>query len=229
MTLSLKVNGLAVRTGRGRTLLQMNALSVPAGSMIGVRGPSGAGKSTLLYALAGLLDVVDGDVLWGDADLYAMSAEGRASFRAERMGMIFQDFLLFEELGAGGNAGISTMFRPASERAALRARSDGYLRGLGLDASAGRPASSYSGGERQRIAVARALANDASILLADEPTASLHREAADRLIDDLCGLVQETGRTLVAVSHDPVLIERMDRVLTIENGVVTKDTRRDPA
>jgi ABC-type lipoprotein export system ATPase subunit len=229
MSLSLNVGDLVVRSDRGRMLLKVGSLAVPAGSLVGVRGPSGAGKSTLLYALAGLLDNAEGIVRWGDTDLRGLSPEGRASFRSRNMGMVFQDFLLFEELGAAGNAGIAAMFLKRGDRAPLRERAAENLNALGLDPAATRLVSSYSGGERQRIAVARALANDAAIILADEPTASLHREAADRLIDDLCRIVRETGKTLVTVSHDHVLIDRMDRVLTIEDGAVTEDSERAAA
>lgn len=210
-------------------LLEVPHLKAPPGSLIGVRGPSGAGKSTLLYALAGLLDSAEGHVLWGDTDLCSLTSGRRAGFRADTMGMVFQDFLLFEELSAIANAGIAAMFRKPEERAPLRGRAARTLEALGLDAGPSRLASSYSGGERQRIAVARALANDAAILLADEPTASLHRDAADRLIEDLCNLVRDTGKTLVAVSHDEALIARTDRVLTIENGAVIGDRLREPA
>jgi len=228
-SLALEVQDLVVRSERGRTLLDVGALSLPAGSLVGVRGPSGAGKSTLLYALAGLLENVMGTVRWGKTSLYERSPEGRAAFRADAVGMVFQDFLLFEELGAGGNAAVSAMFRPPAARSHIHERTAKALKALGLDPDDMRLASSYSGGERQRIAVARALANDPAILLADEPTASLHREAADRLTDDLCRMVRETGRTLVAVSHDSALIDRMDRVVTMENGRVREDVERTAA
>jgi putative ABC transport system ATP-binding protein len=92
-----------------------------------------------------------------------------------------------------------------------------------------RTVATFSGGERQRAAIAQALANDAGILLADEPTASLHREAADRLIWDLVALAREGGKTMIAVSHDGALLARMDRVLTVEDGSVTADDKVEVA
>ena len=223
MTLPLAVRGLRVASPEGRELLAVPALDAPEGAMIGVRGPSGAGKTTLLHALAGLLDAAGGTVTWGGTDLLALSAERRAAFRGRHVGMIFQDFLLFEEMGALDNAAVAAMFAPAAERGALRRRAADRLRRLGLGAGDPRPVSSYSGGERQRVAVARALAGGAGILLADEPTASLHRDAADRLVDDLVALVRGDGATLIAVSHDPALIGRMDRVLTVDGGLLAED------
>lgn len=220
--LPLSVSGLGIRGPRGRQLLTVPALEIPAGALIGIRGPSGAGKSTLLYALAGLLDRATGQVRWGGTDLLALGPERRAAFRADHIGMIFQDFLLFEELDAVGNAGLTALFRPRAARAPLRARAEAQLVRLGLDSDA-RSVASFSGGERQRVAIARAMAARAPILLADEPTASLDRVTADRLIDDLVALARDTGTTLIAVSHDLRLIERMDRVLTILDGALVGD------
>ena len=220
--LPLAVSGLEVRSPRGRVLLSVPSLDVPAGALVGVRGPSGAGKSTLLYALSGLIGQATGSVRWGVTEMLTLGPEQRAAFRAASIGMIFQDFLLFEELDAPGNAAVTALFRPRAERQAMRARAVDHLARLGLDGG-GRGVSSFSGGERQRVAIARAMAAEAPILLADEPTASLDRAAADRLVDDLVELARDTGTTLIAVSHDPYLTDRMDRVLTIENGALVAD------
>lgn len=224
MAQALTIDALVVRApgkqAGGRVLLDLPRLALDPGTALGVRGPSGAGKSTLLHALAGLLDRVEGRIAWGATDLYAMPRARRAAFRNAHVGMIFQDFLLFEELGALDNASLSALFRPRRQRAALRAGARQHLDRLGIDAAA-RSVASFSGGERQRVAVARALAADPAILLADEPTASLHRDAADALIGDLLALVQGGGKTLVAVSHDPNLLARMDRVIDIADGRLT--------
>lgn len=219
--LPLAVTGLEVRNPRGRTLLSVPGLTVPAGALIGIRGPSGAGKSTLLYALAGLLETTQGQVRWGGTDLLTLGPERRAAFRADHIGMIFQDFLLFEELDALGNAGLTALFRPRATRAPLRARAAAQLARLGLGGSGeARSVASFSGGERQRVAIARAMAAEAPILLADEPTASLDRAAADRLVEDLVAIARDSGMTLIAVSHDQNLIARMDRVLTVTDGAL---------
>ncbi|MWB77141.1 ATP-binding cassette domain-containing protein [Pseudooceanicola sp. 216_PA32_1] len=228
MGLPLSITGLTVRASDGRVLLSLPELELPAGALVGIQGPSGAGKSTLLYALAGLLDA-QGMIRWGDEDILRLLPGKRTRFRAENIGMIFQDFLLFEELDAEANAGLAAMFRPRRERGAVRARAAGWLDFLGLGRQAkDRSVASFSGGERQRTSIARAMATNAPVLLADEPTASLDRAAADALIEDLIAAARGAGTTLVAVSHDPALIARMDRVLNIVDGRAT-DNRASAA
>lgn len=217
MTLPLSIEALQARAETGHLLLDIPHLTLEPGRSLGIRGPSGAGKSTLLYALAGLLECLDGQLCWGETDLVALSASRRAAFRERHVGMIFQDFLLFEELDAHTNAGLSALFSPRRERAAITARAHEHLKRLGVGDTS-RKVATFSGGERQRVAVARALAANPGILLADEPTASLHRSAADTLGGDLVALAREASTTLVVVSHDELLLEALDDVLTIEDG-----------
>ncbi|MFN2305672.1 MAG: ABC transporter ATP-binding protein [Paracoccaceae bacterium] len=222
--LPLVVTDLDLRGLDGRPLASLTRLNVTAGTSLAIRGPSGAGKSTLLHAFSGLVRPAGGQVLWGDTDLATLSDSARTRFRRENVGLIFQDFLLFEELGALDNAALSAAFAPRTARAALRDRAANWLDRLGLAQTGTRRADSFSGGERQRIAVARALSNDPAVILADEPTASLDRATADRLIDDLVALSQDSGRTLIAVTHDEALASRLDRVLTMADGRVVEDS-----
>ncbi|WP_245515049.1 ABC transporter ATP-binding protein [Jiella endophytica] len=218
MSLDLVVRDLVVKAREGRELLSVERLDIPAGSRIGIRGPSGAGKSTLLFAIAGLLRPSSGTVAWGDQRISEMSPGDRARFRRENVGLVFQDFLLFEELSALGNAAIAARYASRSSRRAIIAAAGAGLERLGLKKLGGRRVESFSGGERQRVAMARALANDPGIILADEPTASLDRTSADRLIEDLSALSGGSGRTLIAVSHDAALHARMDRVIDVVDG-----------
>lgn len=222
--LALAVAGLELRAPDGRRLADVAGLSVAAGSSVAIRGPSGAGKSTLLHALSGLVRPAAGQVVWGGTDLATLDDAALTRFRRERVGLIFQDFLLFEELGALDNAALAAAFLPRSGRAALRQRASDWLDRLGLGQAGARRADSFSGGERQRIAVARALANDPPVILADEPTASLDRISADRLAGDLASLSRDTGRTLIVVTHDAALADRLDRVLTMAEGRIVEDT-----
>nr|WP_320141125.1 ATP-binding cassette domain-containing protein [uncultured Cohaesibacter sp.] len=217
-SLELSVEGLLVSGERGRTLLTIERLVVHPGETIGIRGPSGAGKSTMLYALAGLADVKQGQVRWGEDELSAMGEEARARFRRSSVGMIFQDFLLFEELDAISNAAIATGYLHGLQHAALMERAQSMLEKLNIKETAHRTIASFSGGERQRVAIARALAHDPAVILADEPTASLDRKVADQLIDDLVAVVRQEKKTLIAVSHDHHLHDRMDRIIDIEDG-----------
>ncbi|WBU59744.1 ABC transporter ATP-binding protein [Paracoccus albus] len=214
MSLPLDVRELSV-SAKGRVLLTIPRLELAAGSLTAIRGPSGAGKTTALHALAGLVPA-KGQLSWGRYDLTRLSQSQRTQFRRENLGMIFQDFLLFEELSGRENALISTAFRP--ERAVLAARVDRMMQEMGIAGLSARRADLLSGGERQRIAVVRALAHDPPVLLADEPTASLDRAAADRLIEDLSNQARRDGRTVVVVSHDENVWSAMDQVLTIRDG-----------
>ncbi len=220
--LSLAVTDLDVRAPGGRHLVLVPRLDVAAGTSLAIRGPSGAGKSSLLNALSGLVRPAAGKVVWGDTDLAALDEAGCTRFRRERVGLIFQDFLLFEELDALDNAALAAAFAPRADRAMRRQRAAHWLDRLGLGQAGPRRVDSFSGGERQRIAVARALAGDPAVILADEPTASLDRASADRLIDDLVGLARHDGRTLIAVTHDAALAARMDRVLTMADGRIVE-------
>lgn len=221
MTLPLAVRDLSVRTGRGRVLLDLPKLDVDPGTRLGVRGPSGAGKSTLLFALAGLLDTAQGQVTWGDTQILGLGTSARAAFRARCVGLIFQDFLLFDELSPAANAQLAAAFAPRAERPGIAARAEAQLAALGVPGDV-RTTASFSGGERQRVAVSRALATDPAVLLADEPTASLDRRAADRLIADLLAQSEQSGRTMIAISHDAALLEAMDRIITVEDGRITE-------
>lgn len=220
MSLPLSARDVVIRAN-GRDLLSLPRLDLPAGSLTGIRGPSGAGKTTALYAMAGLLGAA-GSLTWGATDLCRLSQAARTRFRGDYMGMIFQDFLLFEELTARANALIASSFR--RDRARLAPRVDALMDRLGIAALADRRADLLSGGERQRVAAVRALSHDPAILLADEPTASLDRAAADALIADLAALARDEGRTVVIVSHDEQVWQHMDRMLTIRDGALMDDT-----
>lgn len=219
---ALRVRDLEVRTVHGRRLLSVPALDVAPGEAVVVRGPSGAGKSTLLYAISGLLPTATGSVHWNDLELSAASEAQRASFRSRNLGFIFQDHLLFEELSAEENASLAAAYAPKSMRDDLREVGSAMLSKLGVGGKGRQPIASFSGGERQRVAVARALAGNPAVILADEPTASLDRPTADSLIDDLLALAREGKRTLIVVSHDTALHDRADRLIEVLDGVLTE-------
>ncbi|MCD7059845.1 ABC transporter ATP-binding protein [Pelagibacterium xiamenense] len=224
MGLALAISGLAVSGRDSRTLLAVPDLEVAPGSCVAVKGPSGAGKSTFLFACAGLAGTASGSIVWGDTDILALGIQKRAAFRRSAIGLVFQDFLLFEELSALANAALPGAFAPAGAQKAMRLRAASVLERLGIAPLGARTVESFSGGERQRVAIARALASDPDVILADEPTASLDRKAADALVDDLVRLARTDGKTLVAVSHDSAVHERADRVIEIIDGQIASDT-----
>jgi ABC-type lipoprotein export system ATPase subunit len=220
---ALAIDNLTVRTDTGRRLLQVDRLHVPAAQVVAIRGPSGAGKSTMLNAIAGLQSVSSGHLRWGDTDLAGLSERRRADFRRRTFGVIFQDHHLLEEFSAEENAALAAFYAPAPERSGIKQRAREVLAQFGIEDSKLHRVHTFSGGERQRVAVARALAHNPPVLLADEPTASLDRQAADGLIETVLADVRRHGRTMIVVSHDPALIAAVDRVLTIRDGLVTGD------
>jgi len=222
MSLGLSVTNLEVKAPSGRTLLAVPDFSLAPGTCLGVRGPSGAGKSTFLFALAGLAENASGAVTWDKTDLMPLSAEARAKFRRHHVGMVFQDFLLFEELSAVANAALPGAYASRARQSGIAETAQSVLTRLGITHGA-RTVESFSGGERQRVAIARALAANPEFILADEPTASLDRKTADALINDLVTLARDEGKTLIAVSHDPAVYTRMDRVIEIIDGRIASD------
>jgi ABC-type lipoprotein export system ATPase subunit len=214
--LPLNVRDLCVTGDEGRPILRLDALSLTPGQSLGISGPSGAGKTTLLLALSGLLLNVTGRIEWGGADIVGMRFAERRAFRAAHLGMIFQDSLLFDELAPLANAGLFALFSPGGSREPIMHRAEELLARMGVPTDRA-STTTLSGGERQRVTIARALASDPGVLLADEPTAALHREAADLVIEDLASHGQ--GKTVITASHDSRLLARMERVIELEGGV----------
>ncbi|MEL7344592.1 MAG: ATP-binding cassette domain-containing protein [Pseudomonadota bacterium] len=222
MGLALSVQDLRVNTASGRQLLSVPEFGVAAGEAVVIKGPSGAGKSTFLYALAGLMGRVEGSVTWGQRNLNQMSPKMRTTFRRETIGFVFQDHHLFEELSALGNAALPSAYAPRAQRSNIRVHAAEMLDRLNMTGQFAQPASKQSGGERQRVAVARALANNPPVILADEPTASLDRAAADALIEDLLRMTHDDGRTLIVVSHDTAFQDAAPRLIEIRDGHLAK-------
>jgi len=216
--LPLTVSALTVTAPNGRRLLDVPELALGAGGLLGVKGPSGAGKTTLLHALGGLLQP-QGTVRWGDADLGTLTAETRARFRAEHMGMIFQDFLLFDELSPKENAGLSALFAPKAKRSAVRNAAVAQLSHLKVPTDV-RSVASFSGGERQRVAVARALTNRPPVVLADEPTGNLDEHTADSVMDTLLQACANQQTALVLVTHNPTYAQRTQRSTSLHLGAL---------
>ncbi len=183
------------------------------GRITTISGPSGSGKSTLLYVLAGLLPPGDGRVTLNGTNLYAMSERRRDAWRRTNIGFIFQDFHLIDELSPLANATLPATFGPAP---GVRERAAQLLERLGVPAER-QTIAQLSRGERQRVAVARALAFDPPVVLADEPSASLDRAATAELVSILAGLAKE-GRTVVVASHDPDIRAASHHVFHLQHG-----------
>ncbi len=220
MTEILRVSGVTKVFGAGDTEVRAVDgvdLSVPAGQLLLIMGPSGSGKTTLLTIIGGLLRPTSGSVVIDDVEITSLSERELAPVRRRKVGFIFQSFNLWETLSVQENvelvlnmAGVTG--RPARERARTLLEERGLHHRLSFRSR------DLSGGEKQRVSIARALANEPRLLLADEPTANLdskHGHDVMRLLKDLAG---SGDRAVIAVSHDQRIREVADRVVWLEDG-----------
>ncbi|WP_206338491.1 ABC transporter ATP-binding protein [Antarcticimicrobium sediminis] len=194
-------------------------LTIAPGETVALVAPSGAGKSTLLH-IAGLLDTPDtGRVLIGGQDMTGRGDGARTAVRRGDVGFIYQFHHLLPEFTAAENV-ILPQLADGAGRAQAGARAAELLERVGLSARADHRPAALSGGEQQRVAFCRALANRPRLLLADEPTGNLDPDTSDRVFDVLMTLVAETGLAALIATHNMGLAARMDRVLRLENGMV---------
>ena len=196
------------------------SLSVRKGERVSIMGASGAGKSTLMHLLGGLDRPTAGQVWFDGADLYAMSAGRRTEVRATRLGFVFQAYHLLPELELVDNVLLPALSRPGAlgRMAALRARALMLLDRVGLKGRAGHRPLELSGGEQQRAALARALMNEPELILADEPTGNLDSATGQQVLDYLFALVQESGHTLILVTHNDAVAALCGRQLVLRDG-----------
>ena len=200
-------------------------LTIHRSEFVAVMGPSGCGKSTLLNLLGGLDQPTAGQVQVEGRDLREYNEEQLAALRREKLGFIFQRHDLFPVLTARENVEFPLLLGgvPPDER---RLQAANLLSLVGLDGKADHLPDELSGGEQQRVGIARALANAPHILLADEPTGNLDSATAAEVLDVLIGLVREMGLTLVMVTHDPASAAHADRILRLKDGhLVTENGR----
>ncbi|WP_347140119.1 ABC transporter ATP-binding protein [Paracoccus sp. SSK6] len=187
-------------------------LTVARGEVVALVAPSGAGKSTLLH-IAGLLDTPDtGRVILNGRDMTGLPDKPRTEARRAELGFVYQFHHLLPEFSAAENIILPQLANGVSPRAAA-ARASDLLSRVGLTARAHHRPAALSGGEQQRVAFCRALANAPSLLLADEPTGNLDPETSDRVFDMLMGLVRDTGLSALIATHNHDLAARMDRVI----------------
>ena len=190
------------------------SIEIQRGEAVFLCGASGAGKTTLLYTLAGLERPESGSVHFEGRQLYIGSSASQARFRNERMGFIFQGYFLLPELTALENVVLPGMIGGGARE---NAAEEG-LATVGLKDRMHHLPAELSGGEQQRVAIARSLTNDPDIIFADEPTGNLDSKAGDAIIDLLLQLARERNKTLLVVTHDERLAARGDRTLRIADG-----------
>lgn len=210
---------------RSLTVLRDVSLRVEDGEYIAILGPSGSGKSTLLGLLAGLDRPTSGRVSIAGTELGGLSEDELARFRRDNVGFVFQSFQLLPSLTAQENVQVPLELRGddgASERAAR------LLERVGLGDRLGHFPAQLSGGEQQRVAVARAFVHSPSILFADEPTGNLDAATGSSIIELMAELNRERGTTLVLVTHDLDLAAQARRTIRLSDGRLVADTRSEP-
>ena len=219
----LELAGIEKAYNRGKpgevTVLRGASVSVNRGEVVALVAPSGAGKSTLLH-IAGLLDTADsGSVRLGGQDMAGLSDRDRTGIRREQVGFIYQFHHLLPEFSALENIVLPQLANGVAEKAA-KVRAMDLLGRVGIAARADHRPAALSGGEQQRVAFCRALANNPRLLLADEPTGNLDPGTSDQVFGVLMELVRETGLSALIATHNLELAGRMDRIVRLDGGLV---------
>lgn len=225
----LKLEGVGKRYRQGEVevqALQDISLEVKEGEFAALVGPSGSGKTTLLNIIGALDAPSSGSVRLNSTDLTSLSEAALSDFRLFQLGFIFQAYNLVPVLSALENVELVMVLqgRPLHEQ---RERAEHYLELVGLKAMMHRRPSALSGGQQQRVAVARALAAGPRLVLADEPTANLDSENAGALLDIMHRLSHEEKTTFIFSTHDPRVMDRAERIITLSDGRIAIDERHE--
>lgn len=221
---ALDLNGvhLSLGHGAGRThILKGVSLSIETGESVGLVGPSGSGKSTLLMVMAGLERSDEGTVKAAGQELGSMSEDELARFRGQNVGIIFQSFHLVPNMTALENVAIPLELS-GDPKAFKRAKDE--LEAVGLGHRLNHYPTQLSGGEQQRVAVARALVADPKILIADEPTGNLDEATGEQIIELMFAAQKRKNTTLILVTHDPSLAGRCQRKIRVHSGTIEEET-----
>jgi lipoprotein-releasing system ATP-binding protein len=218
----LAVEGLSrafIQGDRTIQVLRGVDLVVAPGEIVALLGPSGSGKSTLLQAVGLLEGGFQGSIRIGGEEASQLDDDGRTRLRREAIGFVYQFHHLLPDFTAEENVVLPQLIRGRDTQPALE-RAQGLLDALGLAERRDHRPSQLSGGEQQRVAVARALANKPALVLADEPTGNLDERTADRVLDEFLRLVRGEGAAALVATHNERLAEQMDRVVRLHEGVL---------
>jgi putative ABC transport system ATP-binding protein len=203
------------------------SLRVRAGEILAIMGPSGSGKSTLLHCLAGILTPEEGEVWFARVRLDALSDDRRSALRRDRFGFVFQSGQLVPELTAEENVALPLLLSGIRRGPAMAAARK-WFGPLGLDGLERRRSGELSGGQAQRVALARGLVNEPRVLFADEPTGSLDSLSGELVMDLLTAAVRERGTTVILVTHDARVAAYADREVVVRDGRVGTLTGEEP-
>ena len=214
-------------TGTNRVeALRKVSVSLEPGEMVAVMGQSGCGKTTLLNCLSGLDDITSGEVLIHGQPLSQMSDYDLTSLRGSQLGFIFQSFNLLPVLTAVENVELPLLMAGNSPREA-RAKALEALDAVGLADRDGHLPAELSGGQLQRVTIARSFVHDPAVIFADEATGNLDSQTSDEIINLLLNLNAERGVTMLLVTHDSEIAERCSRVLVMQDGLIVEDRRTE--
>ena len=216
----IDISGLRYRYRRGDFCLTLDRLNVESGRTLAVVGPSGSGKTTLLHLIAGVLTPDQGLVRIGDVELSSQSEKVRREFRICRLGLVFQSFELLSHLSVFDNillpCRMTNLIRLNGE---IRHRAGDLAERMGIASKLSDRVANLSQGERQRVAICRALLLEPEVLLCDEPTGSLDPTNKQRVLEVLLDVVREDGTTMVMVTHDHQLLNRFDETIQTSDWV----------
>ena len=210
----------------GKGDLQVHALrktniSIKQGDYIAIKGPSGSGKSTLMNLIGCLDKPTTGKLYIDNTDVYTLSENNLAKIRREKIGFIFQKYNLIPTLTALENVALSMGFAGVDSKTRIR-KAKKLLDMVELSHRISHKPSELSGGEQQRVAISRALGNDPTIVLGDEPTGNVDTKSGNKIMDILEN-INNQGETVIVVTHDPTIAKRARRILSIEDGVVREE------
>ncbi len=223
MTQLLSLSDITKDFGAGPVLAGIS-LDIAPGELVAIMGPSGSGKSTLLHCMSGVLQPTHGAVRYGDEELSALSDAARSRLRLRHFGFVFQDGQLLPELTNLDNVALPAMLCGVS-RGKARKRAAELLDQLGLGDLADRRPAQVSGGQAQRVTIARALVTDPGIIFADEPTGALDQSTGHEVMQMLTTIVRQSGASLVMVTHDPKVADWLQRRVEIRDGIIHDDRR----
>ncbi|MCG5464691.1 ABC transporter ATP-binding protein [Micromonospora sp. MED01] len=223
--MSVVIEARDVEFSFGQTpALRGASLAVDAGEIVAVMGPSGSGKSTLLHCLAGILVPDSGEILFDGTKVHAMAETERSSLRRDRFGFVFQFGQLVPELTAVENVALPLLLSGVHRKQALP-RAQAWFMRLGLDGLEQRRSGELSGGQAQRVALARGLVAEPQVLFADEPTGALDSLTGEQVMDLLVGAAREQGTTVILVTHEPRIAAYADREVMVRDGRVNAPDR----
>ncbi|MEV6493466.1 ABC transporter ATP-binding protein [Actinoplanes sp. NPDC051633] len=223
MTVAIEAREVVFSFGRTPALRSAN-LAVEAGEVLAVMGPSGSGKSTLLHCLAGILVPDSGEVWFDGTRVDKLSEERRSALRRSSFGFVFQFGQLVPELTVVENVALPLLLGGVKRAEALR-RASGWFARLGLDGMEQRRSGELSGGQAQRVALARGLVAEPRVLFADEPTGALDSLTGEQVMDLLVGVAREQGTTVVLVTHEARVAAYADREVIVRDGRVIAPDR----